>query len=45
MKVLDMMDQIAAAKVRAWWGWDYILLAKQDDKWIIEQVLWQGPPK
>lgn len=45
VEVLDVMDQIAAAKVTAWWGWDYILLAKQGDQWIIEQVLWQGPPK
>lgn len=45
VEVLDVMDQIAAAKVTAWWGWDYILLAKQGDRWIIEQVLWQGPPK
>ena len=45
VEVLDVMDQIAAAKVTAWWGWDYILLAKRGDQWIIEQVLWQGPPK
>jgi hypothetical protein len=41
--ILDAMDQIAAAKVTAWWGVDYILLSKRDDKWIIEQVLWEGP--
>jgi hypothetical protein len=45
VEVLDVMDQIAAAKVTAWWGWDYILLAKRGDQWMIEQVLWQGPPK
>jgi hypothetical protein len=45
VEVLDVLDQIAAAKVTAWWGWDYILLARQGDQWIIEQVLWQGPPK
>lgn len=45
VEVLDVMDQIASAKVSAWWGWDYILLAKHGDQWIIEQVLWQGPPK
>jgi hypothetical protein len=43
VEVLDIMNTIAAAKVTAWWGVDYILLAKQDDKWIIEQVLWEGP--
>ena len=41
--VLDIMNTIAAAKVTAWWGVDYILLAKQGDKWMIEQVLWEGP--
>ncbi len=43
VEILDAMDQIAAAKVTAWWGVDYILLSKRDDKWIIEQVLWEGP--
>lgn len=43
VEVLDVMNTIAAAKVTAWWGVDYILLAKQDDRWIIEQVLWEGP--
>ena len=43
VEVLDIMNTIAAAKVTAWWGVDYILLSKQDDKWMIEQVLWEGP--
>ena len=43
VEILDALDQIAAAKVTAWWGVDYILLSKRDDKWIIEQVLWEGP--
>ena len=43
VEILDVMDQIAAAKVTAWWGVDYILLSKQEDRWIIEQVLWEGP--
>ena len=43
VEVLDMMNTIASAKVTAWWGVDYILLSKQDNKWIIEQVLWEGP--
>jgi hypothetical protein len=37
-------NTIASAKVTAWWGIDYVLLSKQGDKWIIEQVLWEGPP-
>jgi Putative lumazine-binding len=45
VEVLDIMNTIASAKVTAWWGVDYILLAKQDDKWMIDQVLWEGPLK
>lgn len=43
VEVLDVMSKIAAAKVTAWWGTDYILLSKTEDKWLIEQVIWQGP--
>ena len=43
VEVLDIQRTIAAAKVTAWWGVDYILLARQDDQWMIEQVLWEGP--
>lgn len=43
IEVLDILSTIAAIKVTAYWGYDYILLAKQGDKWMIEQVLWQGP--
>lgn len=41
--VLDILNSIASAKITAWWGTDYILLSKQGDKWMIEQVLWEGP--
>ena len=44
VEVLDVMNTIASAKVTAWWGVDYILLAKQNGIWMIEQVLWEGPP-
>ncbi len=43
VQVLDVMNTIAAAKVTAWWGVDYILFAKQNGKWMIDQVLWEGP--
>ncbi|HUR64916.1 MAG TPA: nuclear transport factor 2 family protein [Chitinophagaceae bacterium] len=43
VELLNIGNTIAAAKVTAWWGIDYILLAKQDDVWKIEQVLWEGP--
>lgn len=45
IEVLDCLDQTASAKLTAWWGTDYILLAKQNDKWMITHVLWQSPPK
>jgi hypothetical protein len=41
--ILDEEEQVAAVKVWAWWGIDYLLLARHDGKWMIEQVLWQGP--
>ena len=43
VEVLDIMKTTAAAKVTAWWGTDYILLSKQNEKWMIEEVLWEGP--
>ena len=43
VEILDVMNSIASAKVTAWWGVDYILLSKKDEKWIIDQVLWEGP--
>lgn len=43
VEVLNIMNTIAAAKVTAWWGVDFILLSKQNDQWMIEQVLWEGP--
>jgi len=43
VEVLDIMNCIASAKITARWGVDYILLSKQDDKWMIEEVLWEGP--
>ena len=45
VEVLDVLDFIAAAKVTAWWGYDYVLLSKKNGTWKIEEVLWQGPLK
>jgi hypothetical protein len=42
--VLDVSDQTAAAKVKAEWGFDYLLLAKYEGKWKIIQILWQSDP-
>lgn len=42
--LFDVQDQTASAKLTAWWGTDYLLLAKDKGRWIILEVLWQGPP-
>lgn len=42
--VLEVLDQTAVAKVTASWGVDYMLLAKYDGRWLIQQILWQSPP-
>ena len=44
VEVLDVQDQTAVAKVTAWWGTDYLTLAKFDGRWMIMHVLWQSPP-
>ena len=43
VEVLDIGNHIASAKVTAAWGFDYVLLSKDSDKWMIEQVIWEGP--
>lgn len=43
VKVLEIANHIAAARVTGAWGIDYILLSKDNDKWMIEQVIWEGP--
>ncbi len=45
VEIFDVQDQTASAKLTAWWGTDYLLLAKYDGRWMIRQVLWQSPPK
>lgn len=46
IEVFDVQDQTASAKLTAWWGTDYLLLAKINDHWMITHVLWQSlPPK
>ena len=43
VEVLDIGHHIASAKVTANWGIDYVLLSKDEGKWMIEQVIWEGP--
>ena len=42
--IYDVQDQTASAKLTAWWGIDYLLMAKQDGRWKITHVMWQSPP-
>jgi len=42
--LFDVQDQTASAKLTAWWGTDYLLLAKEQGRWMITHVLWQSPP-
>ncbi len=44
IEVFDVQDQTASAKLTAWWGTDYLLLAKLNNRWMITYVLWQSPP-
>ena len=42
--IWDAQDQTASVKLTAWWGTDYILLSKVNNKWMITHVLWQSSP-
>src|SRR5687768_4829580 len=42
--IFEVLDQTANVKVTAWWGVDYLLMAKFDGKWMVTHVLWQSPP-
>src|SRR5215207_1218775 len=44
VRLLDVQDATAAAKLTAWWGTDYLLLGKYDGRWMISHVLWQSFP-
>jgi hypothetical protein len=40
--ILDVQDQTAVVKVIAWWGQDYLQMARYDGQWMIVHVLWQS---
>lgn len=42
--LFDVQDQTASAKLTAWWGTDYLLLARENGRWMITHVLWQSSP-
>ncbi|MEQ9009261.1 MAG: hypothetical protein RLP12_15365, partial [Ekhidna sp.] len=40
---LDMDERVANVKVYAIWGFDYLLMTKnENDDWIVQQFLWQS---
>lgn len=43
IEVYDVQDQTATGKLTAEWGTDYFQLAKYDGKWMIVNIVWQGP--
>jgi len=44
--IYEVLDQTASVKVVAFWGIDYMHLAKYDGRWQIINILWQThPPK
>ena len=45
VQIFEVSDQIANVKVTAWWGFDYLLMAKQNGKGMITHVIWQSPPR
>lgn len=42
VEILDVRDQTAVVRVVAWWGQDYLQMARYDDRWMIVHVLWQS---
>ena len=44
IELYDVLDVTACAKLTAFWGIDYMLLAKEDGRWTIRQILWQSHP-
>jgi len=44
IKVFEVMDKVASAKVEATWGFDYVHLVKEEGSWKIMNVIWQSYP-
>ncbi|MDT7832325.1 nuclear transport factor 2 family protein [Flavobacteriaceae bacterium S356] len=45
IEILDAQDKIACVKLTVYWGIDYLLMVKHDDKWMITKVVWQAVEK
>ncbi|WP_420577441.1 hypothetical protein [Ekhidna sp.] len=43
VEILDMDERVANVKVYAIWGFDYLLMTKNEKgEWMVEQILWQS---
>jgi Putative lumazine-binding len=45
VEIYEIQDKTASGKVTAWWGTDYVLLEKINEKWFLKMILWEGPLK
>ena len=45
IRILDLLDQTASAKLTAQWGVDYLHLARYEGRWMIVNILWQSSPR
>lgn len=44
IEIYEVLDQTATVKLTAFWGIDYMHLAKFDGQWKIVNVMWQSHP-
>ncbi|MDX1651471.1 MAG: alpha/beta fold hydrolase [Brumimicrobium sp.] len=42
IEIYEVKEKVASAKVKAIWGFDYMLLSKKNGQWMIDKVLWQS---
>jgi hypothetical protein len=42
--VLDVFGDAASARIRSWYGVDYLQLARWNGRWVIVNVVWSKPP-
>ncbi len=45
MLIGDLGDQIATVKLTAWWGTDYLHLVKDQEHWLIVNILRHMHPR
>lgn len=45
IRLFEVADKTACAKLTAKWGMDYFQLAKEPDGWRIHHIVWQSAPR